>query len=78
MDTVPDQKVFSNKLRVTFPLLADIDGKICDAFKVVHPNDKANRETFLFRDGKLVHHFPKVDAANQAEELLEKIAELSR
>ena len=78
MDTVPDQKVFSNKLRVTFPLLADIDGKICDAFKVVHPNDKPNRETFLFRDGRLVHHFPKVDAANQAEELLEKIAELSR
>ena len=42
MDTVPDQKVFSNKLRVTFPLLADIDGKICDAFKVVHPDNKAS------------------------------------
>ncbi len=78
MDTVADQKAFSDKLRLTFPLLADIDGKICDAFKVVHPDKKPNRETFLFRDGKLIHHFPKVDAANQAEELLEKIAELSR
>ena len=78
MDTVADQKAFSDKFRLTFPLLADIDGKICDTFKVVHPDNKPSRETFLFRDGKLVHHFPKVDAANQAQELIEKIAELSR
>ena len=69
-----DQKAFSDKFRLTFPLLADIDGKICDPLKVVRPDKKPNRETFLFRDGKLVHHFPKVDAANQGE----KIAELSR
>lgn len=78
MDNVAAQKAFSDKFRLTFPLLADTDAKICDAFKVVHPENKPNRETFLFRNGKLVHHFPKVHAARQAEEILEKIAELSR
>ena len=72
------QKSFSDKFRLTFPLLADTEAKICDAFNVPHLENKPKRETFLFRDGKLVHHFPKVDAANQADELLEKIAELSQ
>ena len=78
MDTIADQKAFSDKFLLTFPLLADTDAKICDAFNVVHPENEPSREIFLFRDGKLVHHFKKVDAANQAEELLEKIAELSQ
>lgn len=77
MDTVPEQRAFSDKFSVPFPLLCDTSGDICDAFRVKHPGSKPRRETFIFRRGVLVHHDRSVDPANQAKDALSAISEIS-
>ena len=76
MDDVEKQKKFSDKFKLQFPLLADTDGKICDAFKVAHPNSKPARETFLFKKGKLVALDKNVQPKRQAQDLLRWMDEL--
>ncbi len=77
MDTVAEQRAFSDKFALPFPLLSDTSGAICDAFRVERPENLPRRETFLFRRGKLVHHDRAVDPRNQANDVLRKIEELS-
>jgi peroxiredoxin Q/BCP len=77
MDSVAEQRAFSDKFRLPFPLLSDPEGRICDAYRVVHPWSRPRRETFLFRHGVLVHHDRAVNPARQAEDLLLKMRELS-
>lgn len=76
MDTVELQRAFANKYQLPFPLLADTSGQICDAFRVEHPNSKPRRETFLFRNGRLVDHDRDVKPKTQAEDILRKVREL--
>jgi peroxiredoxin Q/BCP len=76
MDTVAEQRAFSDKFHLTFPLLADTSGAICDAFRVDHPEGKPRRETFLFENGRLVHHDRAVNPKTQASDVLRKIEEL--
>lgn len=76
MDTVADQRAFANKYQLPFPLLADTTGQICDAFRVEHPERKPLRETFLFKNGKLVHLDRKVKPKKQAEDILRRVQEL--
>ena len=76
MDTVADQRAFSDKFGLTFPLLADTSGAICDAFRVEHPESKPRRETFLFRKGRLVHHDRAVNPKTQANDVLRRIEAL--
>ena len=78
-DSVAKQKKFQEKYRLPFPLLADVDKKICQAFGVI--KDKSmygkifkgiSRMTFVIGpDGKIKHIFDKVKAAGHAEEVLE-------
>lgn len=77
MDTIAAQKTFSDKFAIPFPLLCDTTGVVCDTFGVKHPENIPARETFLFRNGKLVHHDNAVNPANQANDALRKIEELS-
>lgn len=77
MDTVAEQKAFSDKFALPFPLLADTSGAVCDAFGVKHPESKPARETFLFRNGRLVNHDRAVNPRSQANDVLRKIEELS-
>jgi peroxiredoxin Q/BCP len=76
MDTVEEQRAFSEKFSIPFPLLCDTTGAICDAFRIEHPNSKPRRETFLFRDGVLVHHDRAVKPAQQARDVILKYNEL--
>jgi thioredoxin-dependent peroxiredoxin len=76
MDTVAEQKAFSDKFSLPFPLLADTTGAICDAYRVEHPKSLPRRETFLFRNGILVHHDRAVNPKTQANDVLRKIEEL--
>lgn len=73
MDSVVEQRAFSEKFRVPFPLLCDPRGAICDAFRVEHPGERPRRETFLFRKGVLVHHDREVDPARQAADVMARI-----
>jgi len=78
-DSVAKQKKFQEKYHLPFPLLADVDKKICQAFGVI--KDKSmygkifkgiSRMTFVIGpDGKIKHIFDKVKAAGHAEEVLE-------
>lgn len=76
MDTIPEQRAFSDKFNLPFPLLCDTSGAICDAYRVEHPDRKPRRETFLFRNGVLVHHDRAVNPKSQANDVLRKIEEL--
>ena len=77
-DSVAKQKKFQEKYQLPFPLLADVDKKICQAFGVI--KDKSmygrifkgiSRMTFVIGpDGKIKHIFDKVKAAGHAEEVL--------
>jgi peroxiredoxin Q/BCP len=77
MDTIAEQRAFADKFDITFPLLCDTTGAICNAYRVEHPKSKPRRETFLFRNGVLVHHDRAVNPAYQANDVLLKITELT-
>jgi len=70
-DTVEDQKKFSDKFTLPFPLLADKEGKVIAAFGVP-ANDKgyAQRQSFLIKDGKVIWHQPKANPMTQAEDAI--------
>jgi peroxiredoxin Q/BCP len=77
-DSPEKQKKFRDKYHLPYPLLADTDKKICNAFGVI--KDKSmygrifkgiSRMTFVIGpDGKVQHIFDKVKAAGHAEEVL--------
>jgi peroxiredoxin Q/BCP len=77
-DPPAKQKKFQEKYHLPFPLLADTDKKICDAFGVI--KDKSmygkifkgiSRMTFVIGpDGKIQHIFDKVKADGHAEDVL--------
>jgi peroxiredoxin Q/BCP len=77
-DSEAKQKKFQEKYHLPYPLLADTDKKICNAFGVI--KDKSmygrifkgiSRMTFVIGpDGKIQHIFDKVKAAGHAEEVL--------
>lgn len=77
MDTIAEQKAFAEKFSLPFPLLSDLTGQICDAYRVERPKDRPRRETFLFRRGRLAHHDRAVNPRTQANDVLRKIEELS-
>lgn len=76
MDLVSAQRAFSDKFRLPFLLLSDESGEICEAFRVVHPGGKPRRESFLFREGRLVHHDRAVEPSRQAADVLRAVARL--
>ena len=77
-DTPAKQKKFKEKYNLPYPLLADTDKKISQAFGVI--KDKSmygkifkgiSRMTFVIGpDGKIRHIFDNVKAAGHAEEVL--------
>lgn len=74
-DPVADVKAFSDKFQVNFPLLADADHKVCEAFGVWRDRPVygwgAARTTFIInKDGKIGHVFEKVNAEGHDQEVL--------
>lgn len=80
-DPVEDVKAFAEKYSLNFPLLADADHKVCEAYGVWQERSMAGRNfmgaartTFVVGpDGKITHAFEKVKPAGHEKEVLEAI-----
>ena len=65
---------FRDKFALKFPLLADTEHKVCEAYGV-WKNPGISRQTFIIgTDGKILHHFPKVGPAEHAKAILALLA----
>src|SRR5688500_8505431 len=82
-DDVKSHKKFKDKFELNFPLLADSDKKIVEAYDVW--NEKSmygkkymgiERTTFIIdKDGKISHIFPKVKVDQHYDEVLEALGD---
>jgi peroxiredoxin Q/BCP len=80
-DSVAAQAKFKAKYELPFPLLADVDSKMCDAFGVIVEKNMygkksmgVQRATFLVGvDGKIQKVWPKVSVAGHAAEVLKSL-----
>ena len=76
-DTVAEEKAFSDKYKFPFTLLADKEGALIKAFKVVEKaNGMASRECFLIKNGLVVWHDPKASTDKQADDLKAVLAQM--
>lgn len=77
-DRVKDQKKFKDKYSLPYPLLADEEKKLCEAFGVLKEKNMYGRKTmgiertsFLIDpQGRIAKIFPKVKPEGHAEEVL--------
>jgi len=68
------QKAFIEKFNLPFQLIADVDGKVCEAFGVPMIMGMApQRQAFLFQDGKLIWHDGSASTKKQADDVLKVI-----
>lgn len=78
-DSAASHQKFREKFNLNFPLLADTDGKIADAYGVRREPGKnfARRVSFLIgRDGKIVHVTDTPSADVHLAEMKEAVAKL--
>ena len=81
-DSVKAQAKFKEKYGVPFPLLADVESEICDAFGVIVQKNMYGRKyqgiqrsTFLVgRNGAIKRVWPKVSVAGHASEVLKSLS----
>ena len=81
-DSVERQKKFKDKYGLPFPLLADTDKKLCNAYGVIKEKNMygkkvmgIERTTFLISpEGRIARIFPKVKPDGHAEEVLAALA----
>jgi peroxiredoxin Q/BCP len=79
-DSVASQAKFKAKYDVTFPLLADVESAICDAFGVIVEKNMygkkslgIQRSTFLIKAGTVAKVWPKVKVEGHAAEVLSSL-----
>lgn len=85
-DSISSHQKFKNKYSLPFPLLADTEGKVCEAYEVWKEKSLYGRKymgieraTFVIgSDGKLVKIFPKVKVKGHVENVLAIIKENAR
>lgn len=85
-DTVKAQRKFKEKYDLPYPLLADVDEKVCKQFDVLKEKNMygkkvmgIERTTFLIGpDQKLLKVFPKVNPEGHAEEVLAALKEMGK
>jgi peroxiredoxin Q/BCP len=79
-DSAGSHQKFIAKYDLNFPLLADADGKIADAYGVrMTGRDMARRVSFLIAlDGKIVHVTDTPSADTHLSEMKEAIEEINR
>ena len=70
LDDVAAQKAFQEKYKLPFPLLADKEAKVADAFGVPHSMGFAKRQAFLFKDSKLVWRDLEASTEKNAADVL--------
>lgn len=69
-DAEASQKKFKDEQKFPFPLLADKEKKVTEAFGVKNVAGMASRSAFLFKDGTCVWVDPKGSTSDQAEQVL--------
>src|SRR5436309_13242739 len=79
-DSPDSHQKFISKYNLTFPLLADTDGKIADAYGVRMPNKTmARRASFLIGlDGKIAHVTDVPNAETHLSEMKEAVEKLKK
>ncbi|MCC2638218.1 MAG: peroxiredoxin [Moraxellaceae bacterium] len=81
VDGVASHKAFASRLQLPYPLLADTRHELARAMGVLRgigPLRYASRETFLIDpEGTIVYHYPDVDTARHADEVLADVARLA-
>ncbi|MDV6235815.1 thioredoxin-dependent thiol peroxidase [Leptospira ellisii] len=85
-DSVKSHQKFIEKQSLNFTLIADEDGKICEAYDVWHLKKFMGREfmgivrtTFLIgADGKLLKIYPQVSVKGHVDEILADIKTLEK
>ncbi len=74
LDDVKSHEEFAKKYSLPFSLLADTDGAVAkryDVLNTIGPMKFAKRQSFLIGpDGRIVKHYPKVDAEKHSVEVL--------
>lgn len=74
LDDVSSHKAFAEKYHLPFPLLADKDHKVAEAYGVLTrfgPMRFASRQTFIIDpEGNIAHHYPSVSAGRHAAEII--------
>ncbi len=75
-DTPAAQKKFQEKYELPFPLIADSDGKVAEAFGVGGLLGFSKRSSFLVQNGKIVWAQPKAQTSGHAGEVKAALAAL--
>ena len=76
-DSVKSHENFRNKHDLNFPLLSDKSKEIIQSYGVESDFGSAKRVTFLIdKKGVIRHIWPKVKAAQHADDVAEKVKEL--
>ncbi len=71
------QKAFKDAQKLPYPLIADSDCKVIDAFKVEkNLLGMATRQAFIIKGGKVVWHAPKASTTTQADDIKAALKEL--
>jgi peroxiredoxin Q/BCP len=77
-DGVESHERFAANNGLTFPLLADPDGKIAKAYGVLRDTGRAARATFLIgMDGTILRTWPKVSITGHADDIVARLDELA-
>jgi len=77
-DGVESHERFATNNELSFPLLADPDGKIASAYGVLKDTGRSERATFLIgKDGSLLHVWPKVSITGHADDIVERLDEIA-
>jgi thioredoxin-dependent peroxiredoxin len=79
-DSAESHQKFISKHNLNFPLLADTDGKIADAYGVrMRDKNMARRVSFLIgKDGKIIHVTDSGNADTHLQEMKEAVAGLKK
>lgn len=85
-DSVESHDKFKCKFNFPFELLADVDGKLCEAFDVIQEKNMygkkymgIERSTFIIdEDQKIIGEFRKISLAGHAELILDQIKAVSK
>ena len=82
LDDVASHKKFSDKLGLTFPILADSDHQLAEKFGIVRNMGImkiAKRESFLIDPkGTVVYHYTSVNTQTHADEVLKDVKRLQQ
>ncbi len=77
-DSAASQKKFQEKYQLPYPLVADADGRIAEAFGVggVMGLPVSKSQSFLIRDGKIVWMTPSAQTGSHAREVQDALDNL--